>query len=119
MKRIREKLRRRKRRKLSIRKNIFGTETVPRITVFKSNRYTYVQAIDDNSAKTIAAVSNLEKEHRAVKNNVREVGKLGETIGARLKELDIKQAVFDRNGYLFHGIVKAVADGIRKSGVKF
>ncbi len=119
MKRIRDKLRRRSRRKLSIRRNIFGTEHRPRITVFKSNRYTYVQVINDRSETTIASVSNLEKEFRGVKNNAKEIGKLGEVIGVRLKEQDISKAVFDRNGYLYHGIVKAVADGIRKSGIQF
>ena len=119
MKKLIEKQRRRLKRKLRIRKKVNGTPDRPRITVYKSNRYVYLQAIDDTKGVTLASASNIEKELRDIKSKVSEVGKLGETIAKRLKEKNIEKAVFDRNGYLFHGIVKAVADGARKAGLKF
>jgi large subunit ribosomal protein L18 len=119
MSRIEEKYRRRLRRKFSIRKRIRGTAERPRLTIFKSNRYTYLQAIDDASGQTLAAASNREKELSSVRNTVADIAKLGEAFGKRLAEKQIKQAVFDRNGYLYHGKVKAVADAIRKAGVEF
>ncbi len=119
MKKLIEKQRRRLKRKLRIRKKVNGTPDRPRLTVYKSNRYTYLQAIDDTRGITLAAASNIEKELRNIRNRVDEVGKLGEVIAKRLKEKNIEKAVFDRNGYLFHGIVKAVAEGARKAGLKF
>ncbi len=119
MKKLIEKQRRRLKRKLRIRKRINGTPERPRITIYKSNRYTYVQAIDDTKGITLASASNIEKDLRDIKNRVEDVKKLGEVIAQRLKEKKIDKAVFDRNGYLFHGIVKAVADGARKAGLKF
>ncbi len=119
MKKLLEKQKRRLKRKLRIRKRIRGTSDKPRITVYKSNRYTYIQAIDDTKGITIASASNIEKELREVKNRVEDVGKLGETIAKRLKDKKIETAVFDRNGYVYHGKVKAIADGARKAGLKF
>lgn len=119
MSRLEDKYRRRLRRKFSIRKRIRGTAERPRLTIYKSNRYTYLQAIDDSDGRTLAAASNKEKDLAAVRNTVAEIAKLGEAFGRRLAEKQIKKAVFDRNGYLFHGKVKAVADGIRKAGVEF
>ncbi len=119
MSRLEDKYRRRLRRKFSIRKRIRGTAERPRLTIYKSNRFTYLQAIDDASGRTLAAASNKEKELASVRNTVAEVAKLGEAFGKRLAEKQIKRAVFDRNGYLFHGKVKAVADAIRKAGVEF
>jgi large subunit ribosomal protein L18 len=119
MSRIEEKYRRRLRRKFSIRKRIRGTAERPRLTIYKSNRYTYLQAIDDASGRTLASASNKEKDLAAVRNTIAEVAKLGEAFGKRLAEKQIKRAVFDRNGYLYHGKIKAVADAIRKAGVEF
>ena len=119
MRKLDEKARKKIRRKMRIRKKIRGTAERPRMTVYKSNRYTYIQAIDDSSGRTLAAASNKEKELAAVRNTVAELGKLGEAFGRRLAEKQIKRAVFDRNGYLFHGKVKAVADAIRRAGVEF
>jgi large subunit ribosomal protein L18 len=118
MSRLEDKYRRRLRRKFSIRKRIRGTAERPRVTIYKSNRYTYLQAIDDAAGKTVAAASNKEKDLSSVRNTVAEIGKLGEAFGRRLAEKQIKRAVFDRNGYLFHGKVRAVADAIRKAGVQ-
>jgi large subunit ribosomal protein L18 len=118
MRKLEEKMRKRLKRKLSIRKRIAGTPEKPRLTVYKSNRHTYVQAIDDTSGSTLAAASNLEKDQRGAKNVVSELEKLGQLIGRRLLEKNIKTAVFDRNGYKYHGKVKAVAEGARKAGIR-
>ena len=119
MSRLEQKQARRLRRKFSIRKRVEGTAERPRLTIYKSNRYTYLQAIDDTAGRTLAAASNREKDLAAVRNTVAEIVKLGDAFGKRLVERQIKRAVFDRNGYLYHGKVKAVADAIRKAGVEF
>ena len=119
MKKLSAKTVRRKRRRFSIRKAIRGNAERPRITVYKSNHYTYVQAIDDMKGETIASASNIEKALRDEKNNVGNMEKIGLTLGERLKDKKITTAVFDRNGYLYHGKVKALADGVRKAGVQF
>ncbi len=119
MRKLDEKTRKRLKRKLSIRKKIAGTAERPRLTVYKSNRHTYIQAIDDVKGCTLAAASNLEKDQRGMKNAVSGLEKLGLLIGQRLLAKDIKTVVFDRNGYKYHGKVKAVADGARKAGIKF
>lgn len=107
------------RRKLRVRKKIFGTAERPRMTVFKSNKHTYVQVIDDMTGRTIASVSNLEKDLKEVKNTVADAEKFGAAIGERLKKDNILKVVFDRNGYLYHGVIKAIADGARKAGIEF
>jgi large subunit ribosomal protein L18 len=117
MKKINEKTRMRLKRKASIRKKIRGTPERPRLTVYKSNRYTYVQAIDDGAGVTLATASNLEKEHRDIANKVAAMEKLGVLIGERLKAKKIVAVVFDRNGYRYHGKMKAIADGARKAGI--
>ncbi len=119
MKRVEEKGKRRKRRKKHIRKSIFGTAIKPRMTVYRSAKNMYVQVIDDNAGNTITSVSTLEKSFKDLKNNVENAGKLGNAIGEKLKAKKISTVVFDRNGYLYHGIVKSIADGARKSGIKF
>jgi large subunit ribosomal protein L18 len=86
---------------------------------YKSNRYTYLQAIDDKKGITLAAVSNLENELKRIKNNVQSISELGEILAVRLKSKNINSIAFDRNGYPYHGIVKAVAEGIRKGGIDF
>ena len=119
MKRSKDKRRKRFRRKLGIRAKIKGTAERPRVSVFKSGRYTYIQAIDDDNGQTLASVSNLEKDLKQIRNKVGEIVKLGTAMGARLKEAKISQIVFDRNGYLYHGRIKDIADGIRKTGITF
>ena len=106
-------------RKMHSRKSIFGTAERPRMTVFRSNKRISVQVIDDVEGKTLAAVSTMEEALRSLKVNVESGAKVGEEIGKRLKEKNIDTVVFDRNGYLYHGVVKAVADGARKTGIKF
>ena len=117
MRRIKDKIRRWKKRKLSIRKKISGTADKPRVTVFKSNKYCYIQVINDKKGETLTAASNFEKDNKSIKSTVDNIGKLGEVIGERMQQKKIKTAVFDRNGYKYHGVVKAIADGIRKAGI--
>jgi large subunit ribosomal protein L18 len=117
MKKLIEKANRRVRRKKHVRKTIQGTPERPRMSVFKSSKYLYVQVIDDVSGTTLAYANNLEKENKGVTSNVEGAAKLGELIGERLKEKKITRVVFDRNGYIYHGKVKAIADGARKTGI--
>ena len=119
MNRIELKNAQRARRKLRVRKKVYGTQERPRMTIFCSNKYTYIQVIDDTTGRTLAAASNREKELASVKNTVSEAGKIGEAVAEKMKKANITKAVFDRNGYLYHGVVKAVADGARKAGIEF
>jgi len=114
-----EKDRKRLRRKVHIRKNLSGTTERPRMTVTKSNRRLSVQVIDDTKGHTLVSASTLESELKNIKATVKGAGELGEIVGKRLLDHNIKTIVFDRNGYLYHGIVKALADGTRKAGVIF
>ncbi len=106
-------------RKASIRKKISGTPECPRMSVFRSNKNMYVQVIDDVNGQTLASVSTLEKEFLGMRNSTENASKIGEEIGNRLKAKNIDTVIFDRNGYLYHGIVKHIADGARKAGIKF
>jgi len=119
MKKLVEKDRKRLKRKIHIRKRIYGTPERPRMSVFKSNKSLYIQVIDDSVGNTIASVSTLEKDLRDIKDTIEGAGKLGEIMGKRLLEKNVKTVVFDRNGYLYHGVVKAMADGARKAGIEF
>lgn len=114
-----DKDRKRLKRKIHIRKCISGTAERPRMSVFRSNRSLYIQVIDDTVGKTIASASTLEKDLKDIKRNVEGAEKLGEIMGKKLLEKNITTVVFDRNGYLYHGIVKAMADGARKAGIQF
>jgi large subunit ribosomal protein L18 len=118
MKKLIEKTRKRLKRKASIRKKIQGTPARPRLTVYKSNRHTYVQAIDDTTGRTLASASNVEKAEKGTANKVANMEKLGTLIAERLKSKNIQAVTFDRNGYKYHGKVKAIADGARKSGIR-
>ena len=114
-----EKDRKRLKRKVHIRKRVSGTPERPRMTVTRSNRRLSVQIIDDTKGHTLATASTLEKELREIKATVEGAGRLGEIVGKRLLEKNIKSVVFDRNGYLYHGVVKALAEGTRKAGIQF
>jgi large subunit ribosomal protein L18 len=111
--------RKRLKRKTHIRKAISGTAERPRMTVFRGNRSLSIQIIDDTKGNTLVSASTLVKELREFKANVDGAGKLGDVMGKRLREKNIKSVVFDRNGYLYHGVVKAMADGARKAGIQF
>jgi large subunit ribosomal protein L18 len=114
-----EKERKRFKRKVHIRKQISGTAERPRMTVYRSNRSISIQVIDDVKGHTLTSASTLEKELKNIKATVAGAEQLGEVMGKRLLEKNIKTVVFDRNGYLYHGLVKAMADGARKAGVQF
>ncbi|HCM25052.1 MAG: 50S ribosomal protein L18 [Treponema sp. GWB1_62_6] len=119
MRKLVEKDRKRLKRKVHIRKRIAGTSGRPRMSVFKSNRSMYIQVIDDSVGGTLVSASTLEKDLKDIKKDVEGAAKLGEIMGKRLLEKNITTVVFDRNGYLYHGIVKAIADGARKAGIQF
>lgn len=103
-----------------IRKKISGTAQKPRLSVFRSNTNIYVQLIDDLNSVTLAAASSKDKDIAAQKSNKTEKSKLvGAAIARKALELGLKDVVFDRGGYLYHGRVKAVADGARENGLLF
>lgn len=114
-----EKDRKRFKRKVHIRKRICGTADRPRMTVFRSNKNISVQVIDDDARTTIVSASTLEKDFKSLRANIESGAKIGEEVGRRLKEKNISAVVFDRNGYLYHGVIQAVADGARKAGIHF
>ena len=103
-----------------IRAKIAGTAKKPRLSVFRSNTEIYVQLIDDDNAVTLAAASSKDKEVKAQSGNKTEKSKMvGQAIARKAKELGIEAVVFDRGGNLYHGRVKAIADGAREGGLIF
>jgi len=116
---------RRERIKYRIRKRVRGTEARPRLTVFRSVVHMYVQVVDDMSGRTIAAASTLDPKvksalDKAVRGgNIAGAKAIGRVIAERLKEKGVTRVVFDRNGFLYHGRVKAVADAAREAGLEF
>ena len=114
------KTERRQRIRYTIREKIGGTAQKPRLSVYRSNNEIYVQLIDDNKGMTLAAASSKDKDIQAQKGNKTAKSKLvGQIIARKAGELGLKEVVFDRGGYLYHGRVKAVADGAREGGLKF
>lgn len=110
---------RRQRIKYRIRKRLSGSGDRPRMTVFRSNKHIYVQLVDDLTGKTLGAASSKEKDIASQKVNKVDQAKLvGKRIAEVAKEKEIETVVFDRNGYLYHGRVKNLADAARKSGLK-
>lgn len=109
-------------RKLSVRKKISGTAARPRLSVFRSAKHIYVQAIDDEGNTTLASASTVDKDVRGGVGGLNKsdaAGKVGAALAKRLLEKGVKQAVFDRNGYRYHGRVAAVAAGAREAGLEF
>lgn len=107
-------------RKTRIRKNIFGLEVKPRLTIFKSNKNLYTQLIDDLNGKTLVSASTLESEFGAKdKNSLGRAQELGKLIAQRAEKAGVKQVVFDRSGYRYHGVIKSFADSARESGLSF
>lgn len=103
-----------------IRKKVAGTTSKPRLSVFRSNTDIYAQLIDDTTGTTLAAASSKQKDITAQKGPKIEKSKMvGEAIARKAGELGIKQVVFDRSGYIYHGRVKAVAEGAREGGLDF
>jgi len=110
----------RNRRHNRVRAKISGTVEVPRISVFRSNRHIFVQLIDDNSNKTLLSSTIKPKNESKIKGSKTEVaGLIGENLALRAQEKGISKVVFDRGGYKYHGRVKALAEGLRKGGLKF
>lgn len=115
------KLDRRLRIKRRISKKISATADRPRMSVFRSNKQISVQLIDDNNGQTLVAASSLNKEVAEIKgiNKVKQAELVGELIAKRALEKNIDTVVFDRNGYLYHGRIKSLAEAARKAGIKF
>ena len=120
MKRHEIKIKRRMRRKAGIRKKVFGMPDRPRLTIFRSLKHTYVQVIDDLQGKTLVAASTKDAEANAAHGgNCDAAAAVGKLIAERAKSAGVESVVFDRNGYLFHGRVKALAEAAREAGLKF
>lgn len=117
---IKTKRQNRSRRHERVKAVIKGTSERPRVSVFKSNKHVFVQFIDDKSGKTILSskvISGKKSKMRGTKTD--KAGKVGEMLAEKAKEAGIKEVVFDRGGFKYHGRVKAVSDGLRKGGLKF
>lgn len=108
----------RTRRKLRIRKKIEGTPERPRLTVFRSTKHIYAQVVDDLGGQTLASACSLGRE-RTEGGKIGVALAVGEAVAAACVTKQITRVVFDRNGYLYHGRVKALADGARKAGLEF
>ena len=106
---------------MRIRKDIYGTKDVPRLSVFRSNKQIYVQFIDDADGKTLLSVSSRDKEiaEKTGMNKIDQAKLVGKLAAEKSKSSGIQAVVFDRNGYLYHGRVKALAEAIREGGLKF
>jgi large subunit ribosomal protein L18 len=116
------KLRKRLKRKVHIRLRVTGTPERPRLSVFRSTRYVYAQAIDDTTNRVVASASELDaslKEAVAGKPKKERARLIGKTIGEKLVGAGVKAVVFDRNGFIYHGRVKEIADGAREAGLAF
>jgi large subunit ribosomal protein L18 len=123
--RIKTKEDRRDRIKHRIRKRVRGTEARPRLTIYRSVAHMYVQVVDDMTGRTIASASSVEPSVKGALgkqekgSNVAGAQAIGKTIAQRLLDKGVKRVVFDRNGFLYHGRVKAVADAAREAGLEF
>ena len=107
------------RRHIKIRKNIHGTKDKPRLCVFRSNMHIYAQLIDDDKATVIMAVSDLDAKTKKGEKKLDVSKEIGKMIAKKALESKIDKVVFDRGGVLFHGRVKALAEGAREGGLKF
>ena len=117
---VNKKLTGRERRKVRGRKHIFGTDARPRLSVFRSSRHIYAQVIDDNTGRTLAAVGTLGKDAaRSDGDKKAQAQAVGRAIAQACIAKDISTVVFDRNGFRYHGRVKAVAEAAREGGLKF
>ena len=113
----------RARKKARIRKHMSGNEGCPRVSVFRSSKHIYVQAIDDEKGVTLASASTSEKtlsdQLGSATGNKTAAAAVGKALGDKLKASGIEKIVFDRNGFIYHGRVQSLADGIRDAGIKF
>src|SRR5690606_31612947 len=110
---------RRERIKKGIRKHLTGTAERPRLSVFRSNKGIYAQIIDDTTGTTLAAASSLAKDFVASGNKVDQSKVVGKLVAEKAIAAGINKVVFDRNGYLYHGRVKSLAEGAREGGLEF
>lgn len=117
----RDKILSRERRKKRIKKKLRKDFTLPRLCVFKSNRYIYAQLVDDRGGKTLTCASSLEKDLKKgfSAKKVSMAKEVGKRLGERARKLGIKKIVFDRSGYPYQGRVKALAEGAREAGLEF
>jgi len=116
------KKRSRLKRKKRIRKHLTGTQERPRLSVFRSSKHIYAQVIDDTYGRTLVTASSMEKvvkEHPKFENKLAVADFVGKLIGERAIKKGISKVVFDRNGFLYHGRVKAISDGARETGLDF
>lgn len=116
------KLRKRLKRKVHIRLRVSGTSERPRLSVFRSTRYVYAQAIDDTTGRVLASASELDatlKDAVAGKPKKERARLVGKVVGEKLIGQGVKAVVFDRNGFIYHGRVKEIADGARDAGLAF
>jgi large subunit ribosomal protein L18 len=122
---IKTKEDRRQRIKYRLKKRVRGSEARPRLTVYRSVSHIYVQVVDDMTGRTIASASSIEPSVKgalgkeAKGGNIAGAQAIGKTIASRLIEKGVKRVVFDRNGFLYHGRIKAVADAAREAGLEF
>ena len=114
-KNLAEKAKKRLKSKAVIRKKVKGTQQRPRLTVFRSNRHIYAQLVDDQNQKTLISESALAYKEKA--KGVEKALWVGDSIAKKAFKKNIKKAVFDRNGYIYHGRIRAVAEGARKAGL--
>lgn len=105
------------RRRIRVKAKIYGTNARPRLVVKRSLNHIYAQIIDDDAKKTLASYSDLQEKLKGSKTE--KALEVGKKIAEKAKELKISEVVFDRNGYIYHGRVKAIADGAREGGLKF
>jgi len=119
MKRLKKKFIKRQNIKARVRKKISGTSLRPRLSVFKSNLHFYAQAIDDENGQTLATASTVEEGGRNIEASKDKATYVGGTIAERLNQKGIKEVVFDRSGYPYHGNIKLLADSARERGLKF
>lgn len=113
------KTQRRAKIKRRIRKNIFGSAEQPRLSVFRSNKQIYAQIIDDNSGKTLVSASSYKNKATETGSKLSQAAVVGKEVAEKAVKAGITSVVFDRNGYLYHGRVKTLADSAREGGLKF
>lgn len=104
---------------MRIRKKVYGRQDMPRLSVFRSNSEIYAQIINDAEGKTLVAASSKEKEFNATGSKSEKAQAVGKMLAERALAAGISSVVFDRNGYLYHGRVKSLADAAREAGLKF
>ncbi len=113
------KIKSRMKKRVRIRKKVFGTEERPRLAVFRSAKHIYAQIVDDSTGKTIAEASTASMDVKAGKGSREAAKEIGVDIARKAKDKKITSVVFDRSGFLYHGRVKALADAAREAGLQF